>query len=84
MDVKCSLCEINPVLIVVGFATVSLLSYANLENSTDGYFTGMNSQKGHRFKINSKVVTAIVSNRDTSHLKEPVNLTFYHLIQVAI
>ncbi|XP_071772978.2 adhesion G protein-coupled receptor E5 [Centroberyx gerrardi] len=64
-----------------GFTTVSLLSYKNLEDSTDGFFGGMKPPYNKTFKINSKVVTATVSNRDTSHLKEPVILTFYHLKQ---
>uniref|UniRef100_A0A667XVQ2 Si:ch211-241f5.3 n=1 Tax=Myripristis murdjan TaxID=586833 RepID=A0A667XVQ2_9TELE len=67
-------------VIVIGFATVSLLSYKNLEGSTDGFFSGM--EKNKSFEINSKVVTAVVSNRDTSHLNEPVILTLYHLKQV--
>ncbi|XP_037648121.1 adhesion G protein-coupled receptor E2-like isoform X3 [Sebastes umbrosus] len=62
-----------------GFTAVSLLSYANLEDSADGFFSGMKPPANHSFKINSKVVTVTVSNGDTSHLKEPVNLTFYHL-----
>ncbi|TDH03013.1 hypothetical protein EPR50_G00158780 [Perca flavescens] len=64
-----------------GFTTVSLLSYANLEDSADGFFSGMKRQADESFKINSKVVTATVSNRNTSHLKEPVKLTFNHLKQ---
>uniref|UniRef100_A0A3Q2V4Q8 Adhesion G protein-coupled receptor E1-like n=1 Tax=Haplochromis burtoni TaxID=8153 RepID=A0A3Q2V4Q8_HAPBU len=62
-----------------GFTTVSLMSYSNLENSTDGFFNGMKSQKNQSFKINSKVATVTVSNRNTSHLKTPVNLTLNHL-----
>ncbi|XP_068605955.1 adhesion G protein-coupled receptor E2 [Brachionichthys hirsutus] len=64
-----------------GFTTVSLLSYANLEDSADGFFSGMKSRDGQRFRINSKIVTATVSNRNTSHLEEPVQITFYHLKQ---
>ncbi|XP_031723472.1 CD97 antigen [Anarrhichthys ocellatus] len=64
-----------------GFTTVSLLSYANLEDSADGFFTGMKPQANQSFELNSKVVTVSVSNRNTSHLKEPVRLTFYHLKQ---
>ncbi|XP_055366952.1 adhesion G protein-coupled receptor E1-like [Betta splendens] len=64
-----------------GFTTVALLSYANLMDSADGYFAGMKPQKNQSFKINSQVVTVAVSNRDTSVLKDPVNLTFYHLNQ---
>lgn len=64
-----------------GFTSVALLSYSNLEDSADGFFGGLKPQNGHSFKINSKVVTVAVSNRNTSHLKEPVNITLYHLKQ---
>ncbi|XP_044036739.1 adhesion G protein-coupled receptor E2 isoform X2 [Siniperca chuatsi] len=64
-----------------GFTALSFLSYANLEDSADGFFRGMKPQVDQSFKINSKVVTVTVSNRNTSHLKEPVKLTFYHLKQ---
>uniref|UniRef100_A0AAQ6IPL9 Si:ch211-241f5.3 n=1 Tax=Anabas testudineus TaxID=64144 RepID=A0AAQ6IPL9_ANATE len=64
-----------------GFTTLSLLSYANLEDSADGFFVGMKPQKNQRFQINSKVVTVTVSNRNTSLLKEPVKITFHHLKQ---
>lgn len=63
------------------FATVSLLCYKNLEGATDGFFKGMNKQERETFKINSKVVTVTVSNRNTSLLNEPVLITFYHLQQ---
>lgn len=56
-----------------------MLTFSNLEKSADGYFSGM---EGHAFKINSKVVTVSVSNRNTSHLDQPVKLTFDHLLQV--
>ncbi|XP_073351458.1 adhesion G protein-coupled receptor E5 [Pagrus major] len=64
-----------------GFTAVSLLSYANLNDSADGFFSGMKPKANQRFRINSKVVTVTVSNRNTSHLEEPVQLTFYHLKQ---
>ncbi|KAA8585225.1 hypothetical protein FQN60_003919 [Etheostoma spectabile] len=64
-----------------GFTTVALLSYANLEDSANGFFSGMKPQANESFQINSKVVTVTVSNRNTSHLKEPVKLTFNHLKQ---
>lgn len=67
-------------MFVKGFTTVSILSYANLEDSADGFFSGMESQS---FKINSKVMTVAVSNTNTSRLQEPVNLTFIHLDKVA-
>ncbi|GAA6218167.1 adhesion G protein-coupled receptor E1-like [Lates japonicus] len=61
-----------------GFTILSLLTYENLEKSA-GYFSGMKPLNNQRFEINSKVVTVTVSNRNTSHLEEPINLTFYHL-----
>ncbi|XP_034046589.1 adhesion G protein-coupled receptor E2 [Thalassophryne amazonica] len=61
-----------------GFTTVSLLSYNNLEESTNGFFHGMR-QEAQRFKVNSKVVTVTVSNTNTSSLDEPVILTLHHL-----
>uniref|UniRef100_A0A1A7X7H3 CD97 molecule n=2 Tax=Iconisemion striatum TaxID=60296 RepID=A0A1A7X7H3_9TELE len=64
-----------------GFTTVSLLTYSNLENSANDFFTGLKPHENQRFKINSKVATVTVSNRDTKHLKEPVRITLYHLEQ---
>lgn len=65
-----------------GFTALSLLSYANLEESADGFFSGMNPKPNQSFQINSKIMTITVSNNDTSQLREPVILTFYHLKQV--
>ncbi|XP_035037747.2 adhesion G protein-coupled receptor E5 [Hippoglossus stenolepis] len=65
-----------------GFTTLSLLSYGNLEDSADGFFGEMKPPENHSFKINSKVVTVTVSNRNTSHLNQPVKLTLYHLRQL--
>lgn len=62
-----------------GFATASLLTYANLEDYADGFFSGMIKKENQTYKINSKIMTVTVSNRDTSHLSEPVKLTFHHL-----
>ncbi|CAG5897892.1 unnamed protein product [Menidia menidia] len=64
-----------------GFTTASLLSYSNFEDSVNGFFSAMKPDEGQSFKINSKVVTVTVSNRNTSHLKEPITLTFQHIIQ---
>ncbi|KAM6957329.1 adhesion G protein-coupled receptor E5 [Aplochiton taeniatus] len=64
-----------------GFATALLLSYKGLENATNDYFSGMKPKEGERFQINSKVVTATVSNRRTDRLDEPVTFTFHHLTQ---
>ncbi|XP_011476391.1 adhesion G protein-coupled receptor E1 [Oryzias latipes] len=62
-----------------GFTAVSLLSYFNLEKFANSYFGGIKPQKNERYQINSKVVTVTVSNTNTSHLKEPIRLTLYHL-----
>uniref|UniRef100_A0A3Q3GC82 Si:ch211-241f5.3 n=1 Tax=Labrus bergylta TaxID=56723 RepID=A0A3Q3GC82_9LABR len=65
-----------------GFTAVSLLSYANLEGSAEGFYSGMKPKGKERFQINSKVVTVSVSNTNTSHLQEPIKLTFNHLEKV--
>lgn len=61
---------------------MSLLSYKGLETSTNHSFSELKAQEGHSFQINSKVVTATISNKDTSFLKEPVTFTFSHLKEV--
>ncbi|KAF3846234.1 hypothetical protein F7725_003312 [Dissostichus mawsoni] len=78
------LIQFDPSMLLKGFTTVSSLSYGNLEDSADGFFSGMKRQEEQSYKINSKVVTVTVSNRNTSHLKEPVILTFDHLKQSLI
>ncbi|XP_030592528.1 adhesion G protein-coupled receptor E1-like [Archocentrus centrarchus] len=65
----------------LGFSAVSLMSYSNLGNSTGDFSDGTKLQKNQSFKINSKVVTVTVSNRNTSHLTKPVKLTLRHLQQ---
>lgn len=62
-----------------GFTTAALLSYEGLEESLNHYFNHIETQKGETFKINSKVVTATVSNTETDKLQKPVNFTFSHL-----
>ncbi|XP_029998012.1 adhesion G protein-coupled receptor E1 [Sphaeramia orbicularis] len=62
-----------------GFATASLLTYTNLEDYANGFFSGMIKEEDQTYKINSKIVTVTVSNKHTSHLSEPVKLTFHHL-----
>uniref|UniRef100_A0A671R9L8 Si:ch211-241f5.3 n=1 Tax=Sinocyclocheilus anshuiensis TaxID=1608454 RepID=A0A671R9L8_9TELE len=63
----------------LGFTTAALLSYKGLEESLNGYFDHLETQQKQTFKINSKVVTATVSNKETDNLTKPVNLTFSHL-----
>ena len=65
-----------------GFTTASLLSYSNLETFANGYFSGINLNENQTYKLNSKVVTVTVSNRNTSHLKQPITLTLHHLQEV--
>ncbi|RVE69626.1 hypothetical protein OJAV_G00079880 [Oryzias javanicus] len=62
-----------------GFTAVSLLTYKNLEKFVNGHFSGVKREQNESYQINSKVVTVTVSNTNTSHLKEPVRLTMYHL-----
>ncbi|XP_036407888.1 adhesion G protein-coupled receptor E2-like isoform X1 [Megalops cyprinoides] len=59
-----------------GFAMASLVSYKELESTTNHSFP---SERGQSFQINSKVVSAIVSNPNTGHLDKCVNFTFSHL-----
>ncbi|XP_050957679.1 adhesion G protein-coupled receptor E2 [Labeo rohita] len=63
----------------LGFTTAAILSYEGLEKSLNSYFNYLETKEKQTFKINSKVVTATVSNQETAELKEPVNLTFSHL-----
>uniref|UniRef100_A0A8C1YG07 Si:ch211-241f5.3 n=1 Tax=Cyprinus carpio TaxID=7962 RepID=A0A8C1YG07_CYPCA len=63
----------------LGFTTAALLSYKGLEESLNCSFDHLKTQQKQTFKINSKVVTATVSNKETTNLTKPINLTFYHL-----
>ncbi|XP_036408642.1 adhesion G protein-coupled receptor E2 [Megalops cyprinoides] len=63
-----------------GFAVASLLSFKGLESSTNSSFQGLRRDRDHvRFVMDSKVVTASVSNQHTKHLEKPVTFTFSHL-----
>lgn len=66
------------VLLSTGFTTAALLDYKGLEKSLNSYFDHLKRENIH-YKINSKVVTATVSNTDTNQLETPINLTFSHL-----
>ncbi|XP_077475234.1 adhesion G protein-coupled receptor E5 [Stigmatopora argus] len=65
-----------------GFASVALLSYANLETFTHDFDSAMDPEANRSFLVNSKVATVSVSNPNTTFLEEPVVLRFDHLIQV--
>uniref|UniRef100_A0A8C1YCU0 Si:ch211-241f5.3 n=1 Tax=Cyprinus carpio TaxID=7962 RepID=A0A8C1YCU0_CYPCA len=64
-------------------ACFCLLSVPKLQTemnkSLNSYFNHLETWENQTFKINSKVVTATVSNNETTNLKKPVNLTFSHL-----
>ncbi|KAG9330616.1 hypothetical protein JZ751_023700 [Albula glossodonta] len=65
-----------------GFAMAALVTYKGLESATNHSFPAPPSDRpghGHSFQINSKVVTAIVSNPATEHLDKPVTFIFSHL-----
>ncbi|XP_031431681.1 adhesion G protein-coupled receptor E5 [Clupea harengus] len=62
-----------------GFPTVALLTYKNLEESTNDYFGVTPDKANQRFQINSKVVTATVSNANTTQLAKNITLSFPHL-----
>ncbi|KAL6460544.1 hypothetical protein MHYP_G00305100 [Metynnis hypsauchen] len=64
-----------------GFAAASLLSYNGLESSVNDYFDHIRTQENETLKINSKVVTAMVTNPDTTQLRKRIILTFSHLQQ---
>ncbi|XP_005171094.1 adhesion G protein-coupled receptor E5 isoform X1 [Danio rerio] len=66
-----------------GFAFVSLVSYKDM-NSSSNLFRNVSRKKSDMeenvtHKLNSKVVTVVVSNPDTKHLSEPVSLIFTHV-----
>lgn len=62
----------------LGFTTAALLGYKSLEKSLNSYFDHL-KRENMRYKINSKVVTAVVSNTETNQLEKPITLTFSHL-----
>ncbi|KAL2101596.1 hypothetical protein ACEWY4_003357 [Coilia grayii] len=64
-----------------GFATIALLTYKNLEKSTNHSFGVTPDKPSQKFQINSKVVTAAVSNENTAQLKKNITLSFSHLIK---
>uniref|UniRef100_UPI003AAE53EA adhesion G protein-coupled receptor E5-like n=1 Tax=Centroberyx gerrardi TaxID=166262 RepID=UPI003AAE53EA len=66
-----------------GFALAALVSYKNLEKSVNRAFEQLTGYQKDgvdpTFQVNSKVVSAVVSNPSTRHLNHHVNLTFRHL-----
>ncbi|KAG1931366.1 adhesion G protein-coupled receptor E1 [Pimephales promelas] len=61
-----------------GFTTAALLTYKSLGNYLNQFFNRLETPK-QKFKINSKVLTATVSNAKTANLETSVTLTFSHL-----
>ncbi|KAG9279017.1 CD97 antigen-like isoform X1 [Astyanax mexicanus] len=65
----------------LGFAAAALLRYNSLKSSVNAYFDDVEKHGKEKFKINSDVVTAVVTNSDTAVLEKPIKLTFSHLEQ---
>ncbi|XP_016112885.1 CD97 antigen-like [Sinocyclocheilus grahami] len=67
-----------------GFAFAALVSYKDLNSSSD-LLHKMSSERSDdkersvTYQLNSKVVTAVVSNAETKQLSEPVTLVFTHV-----
>ncbi|KAG5279227.1 hypothetical protein AALO_G00075470 [Alosa alosa] len=62
-----------------GFTTVALLTYKNLEKSSNDSFALTPDEANPKFQMNSKVVTATVSNSNTTQLTKNITLSFPHL-----
>ncbi|XP_016407713.1 CD97 antigen-like isoform X2 [Sinocyclocheilus rhinocerous] len=66
-----------------GFAFAALVSYKDLNSSNDllhkmSRERSDDEERSVTYQLNSKVVTAVVSNAETKHLSEPVMLVFTH------
>ncbi|XP_062388884.1 adhesion G protein-coupled receptor E5-like isoform X2 [Sardina pilchardus] len=61
-----------------GVTTVALLTYKNLEESTNNSFAVTPDDANTKFQMNSKVVTATVSNSNTTQLTKNITLSFSH------
>ncbi|XP_026120498.1 adhesion G protein-coupled receptor E1-like isoform X2 [Carassius auratus] len=66
-----------------GFAFAALVSYKDLNSSSDLLHKMSNERsddnKSVTYQLNSKVVTAVVSNAETKQLSESVTLVFRHV-----
>ncbi|KAA0721675.1 CD97 antigen [Triplophysa tibetana] len=68
-----------------GFAFVALVSYKDLNSSGDSSnkisrtLKEGNGERNITYRLNANVVTAVVSNLETTHLSEPVTLVFKHV-----
>ncbi|XP_059409051.1 adhesion G protein-coupled receptor E5-like isoform X4 [Carassius carassius] len=66
-----------------GFAFAALVSYKDLNSSSDLLYKISrerpdDEERGVSYQLNSKVVTAVISNAETKQLSEPVMLVFTH------
>ncbi|XP_058237026.1 adhesion G protein-coupled receptor E5 isoform X2 [Hemibagrus wyckioides] len=64
-----------------GFAFVALVNYKTLNSTNVSPPVSTDTETSHEnttYLLNSQVVTALVSNKDTHSLPEPVTLTFRH------
>ncbi|XP_051993585.1 adhesion G protein-coupled receptor E5 isoform X2 [Xyrauchen texanus] len=65
-----------------GFAFAALVSYKDLNTSRDSFnkISQISQEEGNIiYQLNSRVVTAIISNPETKHLSDPVTLVFKHV-----
>ncbi|XP_072513209.1 adhesion G protein-coupled receptor E5-like isoform X2 [Salminus brasiliensis] len=68
-----------------GFAYVALVSYKGLNSTSTSILKDPDPQgRNASYQLNSRVVTALVSNTQTQNLPEPVTLTFKHLQEGAV
>ncbi|CAM4456566.1 unnamed protein product [Leuciscus chuanchicus] len=66
-----------------GFAFVALVSFKDMNSSSDQFHTMSRERSDDRerditYQLNSKVVTVVVSNPETKQLSEPVTIIFTH------
>ncbi|XP_039540000.1 adhesion G protein-coupled receptor E1-like isoform X1 [Pimephales promelas] len=66
-----------------GFAFVALVSFNDMNSSSDQFHTmsrerSDDSDRNITYRLNSKVVTVVVSNPETKQLSEPVTIIFTH------
>ncbi|KAI5091015.1 adhesion G protein-coupled receptor E2-like isoform X3, partial [Silurus meridionalis] len=69
-----------------GYAAASMITYESLDNNNSAInsYSRRKSISTDQFRLNSKVVTITVTNRDTAHLKKSVKLTFSHLQETSM
>ncbi|KAI5620922.1 adhesion G protein-coupled receptor E2-like isoform X3, partial [Silurus asotus] len=69
-----------------GYAAASMITYESLDNNNSAInsYSRRKIISTDQFRLNSKVVTITVTNRDTAHLKKSVKLRFSHLQETSM